>query len=805
MSLATIAGVACFAAPASRSAAVAPAGRVGVLLAARDGHEEGWRAACEALAAMGPAARQAVPELLAVLKNPREGRRRVPTLYALARISPDDPAVLAAVAGALGDSDRDLRDEAAIAIGDHLSTRPQAARVAVPALVAVMQKDRSSSFYAGDALAKFGTLAAPAAPALTAMLAPPPPGPATKPTPTPPEGGAAAMLAEMESRGRRVMPARILGRIGPAAKPAVAPLAAMLSSPDKWERAAAAEALGDLGAVAKEAAPALAKATQDAEPDVRFRAALALGRVGFTGTATLPAFAAPLKDELAPVRTAYAIGAAGASDPAGRQSILKLLEATKVRDLKFRSIAFDEVRKPGASALPALAAALDSPDWRVRINAAIVLSQLTRSEAVRASAAAPGAVRALADRAKDPDIFVRDNAVLALGHFRSPDGVTVLLAALKEPAWNVRASAAVSLSQYAETAAAPQVAAALSEALRDEHRWVRYAAAKSLEKLGPAAGGALPALTAALRDRDGRPIEWPAWPEPLSAEEKAMAEGMNKTLDNVRVCDAAAAALGAVGPAAGSAVPALVEQLKDPNGADHRYVVRALGGIGPTASAAVPLLVERLKDEKLQYDAAGALARMGEPGATALAAALKDKALRYTAVQELVRCGGAAAGPVAAVVSDPDAMTRDAAADALAGLGPRAAAAAPALAAQLAKEGSFTIARDAQLKALVSIGPAAVAPLAELLPSANEKLRLDVIGALGSIGPDAAPAVPALTKWLRSWSPDTRAAAARALGRIGPAARPAVAELKALRDRGADHDAQAASKALESIDPSAAR
>jgi HEAT repeat protein len=567
-----------------------------------------------------------------------------------------------------------------------------------------MQKQQSSDFYAGDALVKFGPLAAPAVPAMTARLTGAPPQPATKPKPA--EGDAAAILAEIQSRGRRVMPARILGRIGPAAKPAVAPLAAMLSSPDKWERSAAAEALGDLGLLAKEAAPALAKATQDAEPDVRLRAALALGRVGFTDTAALPAFARPLKDELAPVRTAYAAGAAGAANSAGPMSILKLLEATKSQDVQLRHIAYEEARKPGLAALPALAAALESPDWELRANAATTLRPMTRSEAVRESAAAAAVVRALAERVKDPNPFVRDNAALSLGYFRSPGAVPVLLAALKEPVWGVRANAAVSLSEYAGTPATPQIVAALVQALRDEHRVVRYSAARSLEKFGPAAEGAVAALATALADRDERPIEWPPSPEPLTPEEKAATENVIKMMSSLRACDAAAGALAAIGSGARSAVPALIEQLKDPNGAAQRTVVRALGGIGPAASVAVPLLAERLKDENLEYEAAAALARIGEPGAAALAAALKDKAHRYAAVQELRRAGKPAAGPLIALLSDADPDTRSAAAEALGGLGPRAAAAVPGLKAMRARGDIGDV--EAATKALESIDPSAL-------------------------------------------------------------------------------------------------
>jgi len=45
---------------------------------------------------------------------------------------------------------------------------------------------------------------------------------------------------------------------------------------------------------------------------------------------------------------------------------------------------------------------------------------------------------------------------------------------------------------------------------------------------------------------------------------------------------------------AGSAVPALIEALKDANGQVRKMAALALGDIGPNAKAAVPTLIEAL-------------------------------------------------------------------------------------------------------------------------------------------------------------------------------------------------------------------
>ena len=71
--------------------------------------------------------------------------------------------------------------------------------------------------------------------------------------------------------------------------------------------------------------------------------------------------------------------------------------------------------------------------------------------------------------------------------------------------------------------------------------------------------------------------------------------------------NAAAYAIGGIGPAAGAAVPALVEALKEDNSATVRYpVCVALREIGPAAKDAVPALTEALDDRN---DEIAAMAR----------------------------------------------------------------------------------------------------------------------------------------------------------------------------------------------------
>ena len=129
---------------------------------------------------------------------------------------------------------------------------------------------------------------------------------------------------------------------------------------------------------------------------------------------------------------------------------------------------------------------------------------------------------------------------------------------------------------------------------------VRDSACHALGALGPDAKTAVPALIATLRDQDRY------------------------------VRRSAAHAIGQIGPAVVSAVPALMKGLRDQEESVRRWAASSLGKIGPEAKPAVPALLQLLDDKEpdvLAY-AAWALADIGkEPElvVAALAAALKTE------------------------------------------------------------------------------------------------------------------------------------------------------------------------------------
>lgn len=255
-------------------------------------------------------------------------------------------------------------------------------------------------------------------------------------------------------------------------------------------------------------------------------------------------------------------------------------------------------RDPGAAPaknrpLPAWIADLQDAAPGVRVQAGLALAEL--------GPAAREAEAALGKASKDKDPEVRYAAVLALGALgaESPDSIDALIQTLKDPAW-----------------------------------FVRFTATQALQKLGPKAKAAIPTLVEGLKPvdavKDFRPIR----------------------------CAQAAAALAKIDPGnkdIESAIPLILEKLVnyEGDGSDGARVVGAelLGECGPAAASALPALVKRLKDEDGDVRVAAAVALMkiapGKHDAEALAA-------------------------IAAELKNPDLLVRIRAADAMGELGPRA-------------------------------------------------------------------------------------------------------------------------------------
>src|SRR5262249_11184005 len=163
---------------------------------------------------------------------------------------------------------------------------------------------------------------------------------------------------------------------------------------------------------------------------------------------------------------------------------------------------------------------------------------------------------------RDAAPAIQRAAAAALGDVGA---VSVLAQALKDPDRNVRRNAVRPLRRVvmrdgksSDPAATRAVVTALADALKDPDGGIRRAAASSLGAIGPEAVDAVPALAAPTM----HPA--PSWPH-------ATIEGLGRT-------------------GSPAAVPVLVQALKDPR--TGSLAVRALGNMGPTARGAIPALRE---------------------------------------------------------------------------------------------------------------------------------------------------------------------------------------------------------------------
>ncbi len=269
----------------------------------------------------------------------------------------------------------------------------------------------------------------------------------------------------------------------------------------------------------------------------------------------------------------------------------------------------------------------------------------------------------------------------------------------------------------------------------------REAAARALGRLGPDASAAIPALTQALRDNQGR-VRWEA-SSALGRIGKAAVLPLITTLeaDDARARQAAAAALGQMGPDAADAIPALVGRLADP-------------------------------DQAVRNSAAYTLVTVGAPGVLALLATLEEgrEPARTVAARALTN----SYLPHFRVASELYAMTRDE---------------SPAR-------------RKRSLEALrairVASGLATQAALARIQDPVAE-VRMAAIETLSRLPEPDETVVRALTAALRDEAAGIRAAAATALGGWGSSARLALPELTR---RATDQDpsvSEAAAKARQQI------
>ncbi len=221
-------------------------------------------------------------------------------------------------------------------------------------------------------------------------------------------------------------------------------------------------------------------------------------------------------------------------------------------------------------------------------------------------------------------------------------------------------------------------------------------------------------------------------------------------------------------------IPALVDQLSNPDRSEARSALDQLANLGEEAAPAIPALIDLLKspDAQVAVYAAKTLESIGppaQPAADALLEAVFDESLsvRRAAIEALraIAPDPATMEPlIERILLEGDATIIIPALETFAELGEEAV---PRVRYLLQKPDlaywGVVLAGD--------IGPAAadvVPELTALLADPQHELRIKVLIALGEIGPESAAAVPAIVQRLESDEiMGARYAAAFALGNIG--------------------------------------
>ena len=404
----------------------------------------------------------------------------------------------------------------------------------------------------------------------------------------------------------------------------------------------------------------------------------------------VPVLRALLADEEKLVRVAAvnATGSIGGSAIDAVGELRTLLDDPSPEVRVHAALALWQVSKRAELSIPVLLKCLDEAKAEIRCEAGFVLSFI--------GPPAKSAVPALCDRLNDPDFQARASYIHAIGSM-GPDAVQAVPSLIR--VLTTKTGESTSQMEAAGNWQAEQF---------------RLQVATALEKIGPRAAAAVPALTEALA-------------EPY-------------------LCVQAALALHAIEPGSQTGVQALAELLlrasADPRLAYHGInAARALAVLGADAQTAVPALVDALQNTNRSVSVAAAEALWAITHQANLVLPFLRTCLRDPNIGKRAL--------------DYEQLTLAL----LAQLGPQAQDAVPDLVGFIERDMFGAAARgDANRSQLYMI--------------LDESTRRQAARALGAIGPAAREAIPTLVAMSHDKRPAVRNAAIEALSRIDPSFRP---------------------------------
>ncbi len=549
--------------PVLRREAAASLGRLGPasvtaltkMLKDKDGMVQ--QAAADALGAIGPKAKAAAPALVELLGS-KNGWVRASAARALSKLgSPAIPALLES----LKSRDAEGQKLAAGVLG-------RIGSAATPALLELLKSaDASVRSAAANALGCMGGKAKPAVAALARLLV-----------------DKVASVRLQAARSLRRIDAR-----SPEAKAAVAVLAELLTDETESIRLDAALALANMRSERTRAAAALAELLKSKDALVRLRAARSLCRIApqsREAEAAVPVLVELLKDNRMPVW--YGAGdAIGDLGPGAKAAVPVLEELLGDSQRRMTAIvALGKIGPEAGAAIPALTKLLKDDDRWVRLTATTALGKIDAGS----RAAIPGLVEALGDAMHRR---VALEALAKLGPAAKP-AIPALTKMLTDREKEFRLLAAVVIAKIdPESEVALPVVVEMANDPQPQFR-----AIEAMGKMGPVA---VPALVELVKGRDeyrrgfavealgqigaGAKTAVPALVELLKSENKRL----RWTVDE---------ALTRIGPAA---IPALRESLTGDDRKFRRAVAEALWRVGPKDETAIPILLELLKDEEGEY------------------------------------------------------------------------------------------------------------------------------------------------------------------------------------------------------------
>ena len=403
------------------------------------------------------------------------------------------------------------------------------------------------------------------------------------------EQSARALIALLKDEREEVAgyAASALGQLGLAPDLAVPALIEAFENPDDF---VSQHALMAAIAFGKPAIPHLVKALDwesyfDTRPiSSRTRAtyaAIALFEIGPDAVNRL--LTTPRDVELNP----YAISVVNHQ---ARYTIQRLEEKLRGTDEKIRISVINilgQMKTNALEAAPAVAARLTSRSVDERAAAAEALTAVGPIEGELRVRLVPLLIRALDDSSSR----VQAGVLKTLGHCGTLDAQAIRRVARLYSSSKAEVRDAV-VSSLGSTGKGSKVASAtLAKALNDPDQLVRSDAVKTLPLVDPSN---VPPLIRALRDKDAamRQAAAKALRAIRGSEATAVSAlataAQSDSYASVRI--AAVESLGALGPKAASAVPALIGLLKDSR-IKTSYTIQALSKIGPAAASASDALV----------------------------------------------------------------------------------------------------------------------------------------------------------------------------------------------------------------------